>query len=28
MLKRVLDKAVEDYNILDSEFRRERFEIV
>jgi DNA repair ATPase RecN len=28
MLKRVLDKAVEDYNVLDSELRRERFEIV
>ena len=28
MLKRVLDKAVEDYNILDSELRKRKFEIV
>jgi hypothetical protein len=28
MLKKVLDKAVEDYSIPDSELRRERFEIV
>jgi len=28
VLKKVLDKAVEDYNVLDSELRGERFEIV
>jgi hypothetical protein len=28
MLKRVLDKAVEDYNILDSELRKGEFEVV
>jgi len=28
MLKRVLDKAVEDYNILDSELEKGKFELV